>query len=399
MRTAASTSASRRRQTPEAVVARHVRDAANRDALDAQLQEVAEGILERRDVDLETLQLIALNQNWTKHPHLALVYFHCCANHPDAFVCNDEKLHGDAGASVRARLLRVLDAPPGVQEAVRCQVSVREQNSASAHIWFCASCNRKIEHNERKMLQFALHELPTSFLATPGECVRFAGVPVTIVEKHLQVITAGGKMYHLNPDLVPDRDAVRVCGSCVPEPRANQFSIASGHDYGRQGDLPDLTDVAKSCISPVRRFGLELSLSGMQCSGQAIHFPSDGPVVCAASLPRVGDECVPRVTFVGSHEQWRVTKHKFRKLYALPVDDVYAWLRVLSVVNNVFARKQIRVDESRARRHALEQLQQRIEENVLCTTAEYVRNVDAQTSGEQQLQHPQQQYTMEMQFH
>ena len=134
MRTAASTSASRRRQTPEAVVARHVRDAANRDALDAQLQEVAEGILERRDVDLETLQLIALNQNWTKHPHLALVYFHCCANHPDAFVCNDEKLHGDAGASVRARLPRVLNAPPGVQEAVRCQVSVREQDSASAHI-------------------------------------------------------------------------------------------------------------------------------------------------------------------------------------------------------------------------------------------------------------------------
>ena len=102
VRTAASTSASRRRQTPEAVVARHVRDAANRDALDAQLQEVAEGILERRDVDLETLQLIALNQNWTKHPHLALVYFHCCANHPDAFVCNDEKLHGDAGATVFA---------------------------------------------------------------------------------------------------------------------------------------------------------------------------------------------------------------------------------------------------------------------------------------------------------
>ena len=92
----------------------------------------------------------------------------------------------------------------------------------------------------------------------------------------------------------------------------------------------------------------------------------------------------------------------------VPVDDVYAWLRVLSVVNNVFTRKQIRVDKSQACRHALEQLQQRIEENVLCTTADYVRNIDAQTSRERygndllpqaaatccrkkQLQHPQQQ--------
>ena len=71
--------------------------------LDARLQEITEGILERRVVDLDTLQLIASNQNWTKHPHLALVYFHCCANHPDAFICNDESLRGDAGAAVRDR--------------------------------------------------------------------------------------------------------------------------------------------------------------------------------------------------------------------------------------------------------------------------------------------------------
>ena len=50
-------------------------------SLDARLQEIMEGILERRVVDLDTLQLIASNQNWTKHPHLALVYFHCCDNH------------------------------------------------------------------------------------------------------------------------------------------------------------------------------------------------------------------------------------------------------------------------------------------------------------------------------
>ena len=74
-------------------------------------------------------------------------------------------------------------------------------------------------------------------------------------------------------------------------------------------------------------------------------------------------------------------KKQFRKLYAIPADDVYAWLRVLSAVNSIF-RRNIVVETSRARRHALEKLQQSIEKNVQCTTAAYVNIIDAETSGE-----------------
>ena len=62
------------------------------------------------------------------------------------------------------------------------------------------------------MHEFALHDLPPSFLVTVAEHARFADVPMDIIEKHLQVITSRGRMFHLNPDLVPDHNAVRVCG-------------------------------------------------------------------------------------------------------------------------------------------------------------------------------------------
>ena len=100
---------------------------------------------------------------------------------------------------------------------------------ARARLSFCIHmvlCNRKIEHNERKMLQFALHELPPSFLATPEECVRFAGVPIN----HCREASPG---HHSRWQNVPTE----------PRSCANQYSIASGHDC------------------------------------QAIHFPSDGLVV------------------------------------------------------------------------------------------------------------------------
>ena len=414
-RDAANKRKRRRLQTPEEASGRRERDAANKrtqkltqepdkearrcrenaasmrkcsqlqsaqEDTDIHIQEIATDILQRRDIDEETLQFISSHQNFTKHPHLALAYFHCCGNHPDAFVFNDETLQGDEGATVRARLTHALDSPPGVEEATRCQTSVREHDSTSAHIWFCASCNRKIEQNERNMNELALHNLPPTFLVTPDERLRFANIPIDIVLSHLQVVISGCNMYHLNPDLVPDYAHIRVCDFCMPDPRRNTFSIASGHDYGRRGDLPDLSDVAKTCISAVRRFGLELSLSGQHSSGHAIHFQSDGPTVCATSLPRVGEECVPRVTFVGPADHWRVKKKQFRKLYAIPADDVYAWLRVLSAVNNIFRRNNIVVDTSRARRHALEKLQQSIEKNVQCTTAAYVNIIDAETSGE-----------------
>ena len=167
----------RQKETPDKAAKRRLEDAAStrkcsqsaQKDIDTHIREIATDILQCRDIDGEMLQFISSHQNFTKHPHLALAYFHCCRNYPDAFIFNDETLQGDEGATVRARLMHALDAPPGVEEATRCQTSVREHDSTSAHIWFCASCNRKIEQNERNMNELALHNLPPTFLVTPDE--------------------------------------------------------------------------------------------------------------------------------------------------------------------------------------------------------------------------------------
>ena len=43
-----------------------------------------------------------------------------------------------------------------------------------------------------------------------------------------ELALAGHNMYHLNPDLVPDYANIRVCDNCMPDPRRNTFTIASG---------------------------------------------------------------------------------------------------------------------------------------------------------------------------
>ena len=114
---------------------------------DIHVREIATDILQRRDIDGETLQFIS-SPEFHQASSACPFVFPLLRKPSDAFVFNDETLQGDEGVTVRARLVHALDAPPGVEEATRCQTSVREHDSASAPIWFCASCNRKIEQNE-----------------------------------------------------------------------------------------------------------------------------------------------------------------------------------------------------------------------------------------------------------
>ncbi|ETL34404.1 hypothetical protein L916_13364 [Phytophthora nicotianae] len=64
-----------------------------------------------------------------------------------------------------------------------------------------------------------------------------------------------------------------------------------------------------------RCFGLEFS---KHCRGHSICFPSSGPQACTKVLPVTDIDRKPRVTFIGSTEQWRARKHLFRGLYELP---------------------------------------------------------------------------------
>lgn len=93
-----------------------------------------------------------------------------------------------------------------------------------------------------------------NFQLTTVESVKVNVMPIYVVDRYIQVFH--GISYHLNPDVVHDTEVIPFCLKCSNVPRTSEFSIASGHDYGRPGDLSELNDVASKCIAPVRSFGL-----------------------------------------------------------------------------------------------------------------------------------------------
>ena len=74
-----------------------------------------------------------------------------------------------------------------------------------------------------------------------------------VVRDVVSVVKHNDTYYHLNPDLVPDPNAVTLCGRCMRDPYNNKYSIASGHDYGRRSKFPDLSGITLSTVVPVRK--------------------------------------------------------------------------------------------------------------------------------------------------
>ncbi|POM66525.1 Hypothetical protein PHPALM_17604 [Phytophthora palmivora] len=231
-------------------------------------------------------------------------------------------------------------------------------------VWACCSCC-EIIFGDANVEHTTVSKLPDTFRVTSEEKrVRFGMISAEIRQAHFQVIVKGDIWYHLNPDLVlastgqsedgTDEDArVVLCKRCSGNPRKNKYSIASGHDYGRRGNLSDLNDVATNCISPIRLFGIEIALSGRFAHGHSICFPADGPIKCSSELPQVDEDCHPHVTFVGPHDQWRVISKSFRHLYDIPVDDVYAWLEVLSATHSYWREEDAVIGESGDLEHVI----------------------------------------------
>ena len=251
---------------------------------------------------------------------------------------------------------------------------MQEGNTNNGEIWACASCNEMIFPAGRSKVIYSMATLPPTFCVTKSEMSRFEGIPIDIVRDHLMVLIGDDRntLYHLNPDLVPDRSQIHVCSKCSKDPHSHKYSIANGHDYGRRGNLPKLSGVALACICPVRCFGTELSLSAKHSTGHCICFLSDGPTQCAKVLPVVDDSVAPRVTFIGSHDQWRIAAKKFRNLWEIPVDDIYKNLRVLSAINNVFKRYDIHIDDSDERHVQLQELGKQIDTEVNISNSLFV---------------------------
>ncbi|ETI41026.1 hypothetical protein F443_13699, partial [Phytophthora nicotianae P1569] len=238
-----------------------------RDEETDRLQTLANAILNKRYISEEDICFMSKGQNFTSDPRLALIYYYCCGGHPEAFIFNDEHLREDE--SVKERLLNALDSPIGVEEYERCQASAAAVNPTQSCIVACASCCEFLVGADCTHVCLPLLRLPDTFRVSEDEfATRYGHLSEDIIRKHAQILLEpDGSKYYIDPDLVKDKDRIQLCSKCAFNPRKSKFSLANGHEYGRYGSLPELSAVAKNCISPVRSFGLELSLSGKHCTG------------------------------------------------------------------------------------------------------------------------------------
>ncbi|KAG1711384.1 hypothetical protein DVH05_008638 [Phytophthora capsici] len=353
-----------------------------RDEETDRLQTLANAILGKRYISEEDICLMCKGQNFTSDPRLALIYYYCCGAHPEAFVFNDEHLREDE--SVKERLLYALDSPNGVEEYERCQASAAAVNPTQSCIVARASCCEFLVGADCTHACLPLLRLPDTFRVSEDEfATRYGHLSEDIIRKHAQILLEpDGSKYYLDPDLVKDRDRIQLCSKCAFNPRKSNFSWANGHEYGRYGSLPELSAVAKNCISPVRSFGLELSLSGKHCTGHSICFMSTGPQACAKILPVTDVERRPRVTFIGPSETWKARKKIFRRLYELPSVSIFSWLSVLKETHSFFRKEGIEIDTSEIRAEELTKLEENIENDVVVSDAADLHAVDDAVTSE-----------------
>ena len=125
--------------------------------------------------------------------------------------------------------------------------------------------------------------------------------PVEIIKNHYQIFISSNKTwYYLNPDLVIDESKIVLCETCSENPIEHQFSIANGHDYGRIGNLPKLSNIAQNAISPIRIFGQTLKINDRTCIGHFFSFTSDGlDMMVKKILPSLSKEELIQITFIG----------------------------------------------------------------------------------------------------
>jgi hypothetical protein len=293
----ANQAAARERREAKQAVSRERREAASAQRLAAaqvrhqqiadSLSTLAETILDKNDIDAETIQLLAKSQNFAKDPRLALLYFHLCSTNPDAFVFNDECLQGPDGKAVCERIRSAIGGPVGQDDAVRCQQSAAQTDTGSGRIAVCASCNEILFENDNNIKDAGhISTLPPQFLLNDRDLEELSQIPAEVIDEHVQVLKHAGRYYYLNPDLVPDFSNVVLCKTCTKNPTGHKYSLANGHDYGcGLQSLPKLTPTMLNAILPARAFNINILIHPNHSTAHSIVFPSDGPVEVAKVLP------------------------------------------------------------------------------------------------------------------
>jgi hypothetical protein len=308
--------------------------AALQQAVDKQVKELADVILDMVDIGKDTIDFMAENQNFTKHPNLGLVYYHLCGPDPDMFVFNDETLIGEEGKKTCERLLKGLGDPIGQAEAIQIQQSIEAHDTSKGKIAACASCNEILYECHKNIVETKLEDLHQNFLLTDVQVQEIGNLPADLVRDFVSVYQHEGKLYHLNPDLIPDPNVIVLCKVCSEDPFSYRYSLASGCDFGRLKRFPIMNQTTLSVVCPIRNFNIDLMIKPNHSTGHSICFPSNGPNEASKVLPSMDSSRLPQVTFLGPKERWRVIRKKWKKLYHIDCNKAYEALRVWTGLDN-----------------------------------------------------------------
>ena len=317
------------------------------------LDTLALTILGRHEIKEDVIEFLAENQRYTSHPDLALAYYHLCSSHPDAFVFNDEKLNGEEGKAVCERLKKAIGDPIGQEEASRCQRHTRYYDPSAGRIAACASCNEILFECDNVITETTFNELHQSFELSEEQMIELHKMDQNMVKDFVSVVSHNNKLYHLNPDLIPNLSEIVLCKTCEANPLNHPYSIASGHDYGRLKKFPKINGVTLGAVVTVRNYNISLSIKSNHSTGNSICFPSNGAVQTAKHLPVVDVDRIPHVTFLGPKDRWRKEKKRWRHLYRLDSEMAYEALRIWRGLNNT-TFDGVEVNDTPGNRAALE---------------------------------------------
>ena len=331
------------------------------------LQELNSSILNMQHISKKDIDLMSKSQNFSKFPNLALVYFHLCGPHPDAFIFNDESLNGQEGEEVWKRLEDIIGEPIGKPDAERCYDSTMKHDPSTGRIAACSSCNEIIYECDGKINEVSGYEnLVEPFSLTDEQVDKLRSIDEEIIREHISVTQHDGKYYHINPDLVQNMQKIVLCTRCNINPLDHPYSLASGHDYGRRGKLKKLNDNSWNAILPVRPYNIDILLRENHSTGHCIFFPSDGPVEISKVLPHLPENELPQATFLGPLGKWVKKKQSYRFLYEMQIEEQYKWLDVWKKIGHP-SYKDIEIDSSDRKKEYLKSVIEKIEEHVIIT--------------------------------
>jgi len=151
------------------------------------------------------------------------VYYRLCGPHPDMFVFNDETLLGEEGKETCERLIKGLGKPIGQEVAEEIQCVVEANDTSTSRIAACASCNEILYGCHCNIVETTMEKLHDNFCLTQDQVQALKAIPGNLVRDVLSVYQYGGKMYYLNPDLIPDSATIVLCKVCAKDPKDHKF--------------------------------------------------------------------------------------------------------------------------------------------------------------------------------